>query len=357
MAAAAGDEPETTVEVKLRAVGPSRPTTIRLPPLISVADLRRSVALDRRLPEDRLRLVLRGTTLPWGDDTHVKLRDGDSLIVAVAPKPPAKHLRGDDDDDDDDDEEELLLVHPVEVQDTSNNNLVEEKDFHISSRKTEIARANDQCGVNSTSADILLMALFSVTMKAWIIITLWFLLAPIARKYEVGPLYLLLAVSEHFMVLSFQLIDRYYCLLSAQILATGFLIILLNLGRRQQGDISAYSIFNEDFREIPGTFNAERIDRDLRAGQLHLSAQIQKSRVMHRYAGFVADETSTLNSKVAWKVASATALAVFAYIFSAATPDCHLLCDEQHHNINRNYIHVLMCVRSTVPGTNYLMYN
>ncbi|KAF7072521.1 hypothetical protein CFC21_077632 [Triticum aestivum] len=223
MAAAAGDEPETTVEVKLRAVGPSRPTNIRLPPLISVADLRRSVALDRRLPEDRLRLVLRGTTLPWGDDTHVKLRDGDSLMVAVAPKPPAKHLRDDDDDDDDDeDEEELKFKIP------QTTTWWKRRIFIFLREKLRLP-------------DILLMALFSVTMKAWIIITLWFLLAPIARKYEVGPLY---------------------------ILATGFLIILLNLGRRQQGDVSAYSIFNEDFREIPGTFNAERIDRDLRAGQL-----------------------------------------------------------------------------------------
>lgn len=30
---------------------------------------------------------------------------------------------------------------------------------------------------------------------------------------------------------------------------------------------SAYSIFNEDFRELPGTLNAERLDRDIRAGQ------------------------------------------------------------------------------------------
>ncbi|KAL6854557.1 hypothetical protein ACP4OV_019119 [Aristida adscensionis] len=34
--AAAGDTPET-VEVTLRAVGPSRPTTLRLPPLLSAA--------------------------------------------------------------------------------------------------------------------------------------------------------------------------------------------------------------------------------------------------------------------------------------------------------------------------------
>lgn len=30
---------------------------------------------------------------------------------------------------------------------------------------------------------------------------------------------------------------------------------------------SAYSIFNEDFRELPGTLNADRLDRDIRAGQ------------------------------------------------------------------------------------------
>nr|CAB3452935.1 unnamed protein product [Digitaria exilis] len=156
--AAAGDEPET-VEVTLRAVGPSRPTTLRLPPLLSVAELRRRVSRDRRLSateEVRLHLVLRGRTLPHQDDAHVSLRDGDTLIVAVAPKPPAKHLR--DDDDEEEEEEELIL-------------------------------------------------------------------------------------------------------------GTGFLIILLNLGRRQQGDVSAYSIFNEDFRELPGTLNADRIDRDIRAGQ------------------------------------------------------------------------------------------
>ncbi|PIN24750.1 hypothetical protein CDL12_02516 [Handroanthus impetiginosus] len=31
---------------------------------------------------------------------------------------------------------------------------------------------------------------------------------------------------------------------------------------------SAYSIFNEDFRELPGTLNAEHLDRDIRLGRL-----------------------------------------------------------------------------------------
>lgn len=30
---------------------------------------------------------------------------------------------------------------------------------------------------------------------------------------------------------------------------------------------SAYSIFNDNFRELPGTLNADRFDRDIRAGQ------------------------------------------------------------------------------------------
>ncbi|VFR02174.1 unnamed protein product [Cuscuta campestris] len=56
--------------------------------------------------------------------------------------------------------------------------------------------------------------------------------------------------------------------LHLQILGTGFGIVFYNLGQRQHGELSAYSIFNEDFRELPGTLNADRIDRDIRAGQL-----------------------------------------------------------------------------------------
>jgi hypothetical protein len=39
------------------------------------------------------------------------------------------------------------------------------------------------------SPDIILMTLFSLSMKAWVLIAVWFLLAPIAQKYGAGPLY------------------------------------------------------------------------------------------------------------------------------------------------------------------------
>ncbi|PPS09389.1 hypothetical protein GOBAR_AA11245 [Gossypium barbadense] len=99
--------------------------------------------------------------------------------------------------------------------------------------------------------DILLMAIFSLSLKAWILVILWFILAHVAHKWDLGPIY---------------------------ILGTGFCTIFLNLGRRQPGDVryplasklqflSAYSIFNEDFRELPGTLNADAIDRDIRTGK------------------------------------------------------------------------------------------
>ncbi|TYH96444.1 hypothetical protein ES332_A12G177600v1, partial [Gossypium tomentosum] len=100
--------------------------------------------------------------------------------------------------------------------------------------------------------DILLMAIFSLSLKAWILVILWFILAHVANKWDLGPIY---------------------------ILGTGFCTIFLNLGRQQPDDVkyplasklqflSAYSIFNEDFRELPGTLNADAIDRDIRTGQL-----------------------------------------------------------------------------------------
>ncbi|KAG0569976.1 hypothetical protein KC19_6G129500 [Ceratodon purpureus] len=88
--------------------------------------------------------------------------------------------------------------------------------------------------------DVALIVLFSISLRTWLLTILWFVLLPLARRWDLGPLY---------------------------IITTIFLVIFMNLGKRQPGEASAYSIFNEDFRELPGTLNAERLDRDIRAGQ------------------------------------------------------------------------------------------
>ncbi|KAG2408471.1 uncharacterized protein HKW66_Vig0032930 [Vigna angularis] len=210
---------EKKVEIVLKTIGPARPSRLLLPSSIKVRDLRRLVAENVNLPIENLSLILRGCALcdmKNGDELSVQLNDGDSLIVAVKPKPPVK-----DEYDNDDDDEDLKFRLP-----------------HSSSRwkKWLYTFLHD----NLKLPDVVLMVIFTLSLKAWLLITLWFILAPVAHRWDLGPLY---------------------------ILATGFCLILFNLGKRQAGDISAYSIFNEDFRELPGTLNADRLDRDIRAGQ------------------------------------------------------------------------------------------
>ncbi|KAG1359379.1 putative pentatricopeptide repeat-containing protein [Cocos nucifera] len=108
----AGDQRD--VEITLKTIGPARPTSIRVSSPIKVCDLRRLVAAARRLPADRLKLVLRGKTLHdknGNEDALIRLEDGDSLMVAVMPKPPAEHLH----EGSDDEEEELVPCHSVPV--------------------------------------------------------------------------------------------------------------------------------------------------------------------------------------------------------------------------------------------------
>jgi hypothetical protein len=51
------------------------------------------------------------------------------------------------------------------------------------------------------------------------------------------------------------------------VLASLAAVILWNLGKRGEGEASAYSIFNE-FRELPGQLNAGLLDDQIRRGQM-----------------------------------------------------------------------------------------
>ena len=64
----------------------------------------------------------------------------------------------------------------------------------------------------------------------------WMIFAPMAARLGVGPVY---------------------------VLGTILLVMLCNLGTKQRGELSAYSVFNEDVRELPGQLNADQIDRAL----------------------------------------------------------------------------------------------
>ncbi|TYH23374.1 hypothetical protein ES288_A03G008700v1 [Gossypium darwinii] len=208
---------ENMVEITVKTIGPARPSRLHVPSSIKVLDLRKLIARKNHLPVENLKLILQGMVLhdhEDEDDVYVRFNDGDYLIVAVKPKAPVGL-------DIDDDDEDLKFQLP---QSTSQ---WKKKLYSFLCNRMKLP-------------DIVLMAIFSLGLKTWALIILWFTLAPIAHKLDLGPLY---------------------------ILGTGFCLIFLNLGRRQPGDVSAYSIFNEDFRELPGTLNADAIDRDIRTGQ------------------------------------------------------------------------------------------
>ncbi|KAK3014190.1 hypothetical protein RJ639_008691 [Escallonia herrerae] len=239
---------EKTVQITLRAIGPFPPSSLNVPSPVNrspiahspssvglglskvpilVRDLRKLIAENGRLPIEHLRLVLRGNVLhdsKNGDNVSICFNNGDSLIVAVKPKMPAKHVRDGEDEDDDD----LVKIELVKFQLPQSTSEWKKQLFSFLHEKLKLP-------------DVLLISLFSISLKLWAVIVIWFMLAPVAHRWDLGPLY---------------------------ILGTGFAIIFYNLGQRQHGDMSAYSIFNEDFRELPGTLNADRLDRDIRAGQL-----------------------------------------------------------------------------------------
>lgn len=71
-------------------------------------------------------------------------------------------------------------------------------------------------------------------------VALWYVLLVQARENGIGEVFMLL---------------------------TGFFLIFTNLGKREEGSLSGYSVFNPGFRELPGTLNAARFENELRAGR------------------------------------------------------------------------------------------
>ncbi|XP_028109922.1 uncharacterized protein LOC114308511 isoform X1 [Camellia sinensis] len=164
-------EDRTMVQISLKTIGPSPPSLLNVPSLIKVQDLRKLIAGKAHLPIENLRLILQGNVLhdnKNGFDEFIQLNNEDSLIVAVKPKPPVKHIQ--DGLDEDDDEEDLKFQLP---QLTSGWKRTLYSFLHNKLRLP----------------DMLLIAIFSLSLKAWAIIVLWFIFAPVAHSWDLGPLY------------------------------------------------------------------------------------------------------------------------------------------------------------------------
>lgn len=88
--------------------------------------------------------------------------------------------------------------------------------------------------------EYILAIIFGIRLQTWLLFLAWLVGAPVAHALQLGPIY---------------------------VLGSLILVIFLNLGKRQVGEASAYSIYN-DFQELPGQLNAHRLDDQLRRGQM-----------------------------------------------------------------------------------------
>ncbi|WVZ26414.1 hypothetical protein V8G54_004958 [Vigna mungo] len=226
---------EKKVEIVLKTIGPARPSRLLLPSSIKVRDLRRLVAGNVNLPIENLSLILRGCALcdmKNGDELSVQLNDGDSLIVAVKPKPPVK-----DEYDNDDDDEDLKFRLP-----------------HSSSRwkKWLYTFLHDNLKLPASAVCVTIICLLADNLN-WVIQQVYalfqassegvashnFVVYPCSCRPQMGSRTFNLMVRSSSDVLRISM--HHYALNPSIrfdiILATGFCLILFNLGKRQAGDI------------------------------------------------------------------------------------------------------------------------
>ncbi|KAI3433832.1 hypothetical protein D9Q98_003636 [Chlorella vulgaris] len=173
-----------------------------------------------------LRLVHRGQ--PLADDEAVgRLKDGDTLLAAVAPRPTPKAIReevsGISGGDDDDALDSLLRLRLPATAPRWQHAAA-----HLLHRRLQLPEA-------------LVALLLAVRLRVWVGLLAWMAGARLASRYELGPVYIITTILAG---------------------------ILLNLGSRKEGDWSAYSIFNAGGRRLPGQLTAEDLDAAVRRGQL-----------------------------------------------------------------------------------------
>lgn len=82
--------------------------------------------------------------------------------------------------------------------------------------------------------------------------------------FQIGPLRLLVlaAVVAGMKVASFYELGPVYILLAI------IITIFTHLGRKKEGEASAYSVFNPGVQRLPGQLDADVIDQQIRRGQI-----------------------------------------------------------------------------------------
>lgn len=183
----------------------------------SVEEVRRTVAEQAGRDEQTLWIVFKGRKL-LDPQEKLKLKDGDSFLVVAQDKRRMQQIQ---EEDVDEVEKELRFRLPADA------NRVQKFFKWLLKDKMNLP-------------EHVLALLFGIRRRTWIGVVVWGVCSHLAGRFSIGPLYILTSIVA---------------------------FIFLNLGQRRDGELSAYSVFNEGFRELPGTLNADTIDHQIRQGQ------------------------------------------------------------------------------------------
>lgn len=159
-------------------------------------------------------VTVRGKAMREGDETRaVELDDTEGVVALVTVRPrttkgsSSAGRDGQREEDDEEDDEDLI----VPLQGT---------------RANAERALRERLGLPRWLANLL-------ARVPLVRLASWFVALRIAHERELGPVF---------------------------VLATGFALIIRNLGRRRAGQASAYSIFNDGFARLPGQLTADDVD-------------------------------------------------------------------------------------------------
>ncbi|KAG1670512.1 hypothetical protein FOA52_000766 [Chlamydomonas sp. UWO 241] len=225
----------TTVVVQL--VG-GRRKELLVPPTANVETLRQVIGDAFDLSPPTLKLVYQGAALP-DDKAPLRLKDGDTILVAPTRKPPAAHIVS-------------AVLGGSGGSGAPGRRGAGDSDGDSDSEDGGGGPARLPAGAPR----------WEVAMVAWLRAHSG--LPPLALEW------LVFLRPRNFGALALFVAG---CLASSRagvgpvfVLACMVAVILANLGRRREGEESAYSIFNAGVRRLPGQLDADQIDEQIRRG-------------------------------------------------------------------------------------------
>eukprot|EP01023_Acetabularia_acetabulum_P066025 TRINITY_DN8836_c1_g1_i2.p2 TRINITY_DN8836_c1_g1~~TRINITY_DN8836_c1_g1_i2.p2 ORF type:complete len:213 (-),score=31.04 TRINITY_DN8836_c1_g1_i2:68-706(-) len=175
--------------------------------------------------ENQNKLIFKGEILGEQNVKNLKFEQGDVILAFPVRKAPSsttqKALLGVEHEEDDDDDE-------LKFKFSQNTPIIFQKFIKFLQKQLNIP-------------DWILVAVFGINKWVYICLILFVVGGPIAHRYDLGPIYVITWI---------------------------LMVIFMNLGKRKPGEMSAYSVFNEGFQELPGQFNAQQVDDQVRRGQM-----------------------------------------------------------------------------------------